>query len=99
MIMANTTTLTSTENWNNANAYEDYVGRWSRIISEEFASWLNLPHELRWLEIGCGTGALTKAILHQNQPAHYLASIDPKIILLLHARILKTIELFFRLAT
>lgn len=52
------------------------MGRWSRLVANEFLGWLNLPSSLRWLEIGCGTGALTAAISEQCRPARLIA-IDP----------------------
>lgn len=50
------------DSWNSGDPYEFYVGRWSRLVADDFLDWLNLPPSLRWLEVGCGTGALTAAI-------------------------------------
>jgi SAM-dependent methyltransferase len=49
--------------WAGAEAYERYVGRWSRAVAVEFVRWLELPPGLDWLDVGCGTGALTGSIL------------------------------------
>lgn len=46
-----------------ADAYEQYVGRWSRPVAREFLAWLGAPPGLTWLDVGCGTGALSEAIL------------------------------------
>jgi SAM-dependent methyltransferase len=54
--------------WNNAEAYERYMGRWSGLVAREFVSWLAVPPQHRWLEIGCGTGALTQAIIELGSP-------------------------------
>lgn len=54
--------------WANGAAYEAYVGRWSRLVAQQFLAWLNLPAGGRWLDVGCGTGALTQTILLQAQP-------------------------------
>ncbi|WP_119065709.1 class I SAM-dependent methyltransferase [Aggregatilinea lenta] len=54
--------------WANGAAYEPYVGRWSRLVAPAFLSWLAVPPGNRWLDIGCGTGALTQAILQQADP-------------------------------
>jgi len=62
--------------WNKGDPYEMYVGRWSRLVAPQFLAWLNLPASLRWLEVGCGTGALTAAIVEQCRPSS-LAAIDP----------------------
>jgi len=44
--------------WRSGDAYETYVGRWSRRVAEIFVDWLDVPAGLRWLDVGCGTGAL-----------------------------------------
>lgn len=54
--------------WAGADAYERYVGRWSRGVAAEFVRWLDVPHGLDWLDVGCGTGALTSAILEAAAP-------------------------------
>lgn len=38
------------------------MGRWSRILAEHFVSWL-APEVGRWLDVGCGTGALSSTLL------------------------------------
>jgi SAM-dependent methyltransferase len=64
------------DSWNKGDPYEQYVGRWSQFVADDFLSWLNLPPSLRWLDIGCGTGALTAAISEKCRPAQ-LIGIDP----------------------
>lgn len=64
------------DSWNSGDPYEFYIGRWSRLVANEFLAWLNLPPLLRWLEVGCGTGALTAAISEQLRPIE-LIGIDP----------------------
>jgi ubiquinone/menaquinone biosynthesis C-methylase UbiE len=54
--------------FNNASAYNAYVGRWSRAIAPHFLAWLNVPSEQTWLDVGVGTGVLTQAILDQASP-------------------------------
>jgi SAM-dependent methyltransferase len=51
------------EVWQAGEAYEAYVGRWSRPVAREFVSWLDAPAGRSWLDVGCGTGALTAAAL------------------------------------
>jgi SAM-dependent methyltransferase len=56
------------ESWSDGATYEPYVGRWSRLVSGEFVAWLALPGGARWLDVGCGTGALCKTILAAANP-------------------------------
>ncbi len=46
-----------------------YVGRWSQLVAREFLAWLNVPPGSRWLDVGCGTGALSQTILAVTSPA------------------------------
>jgi hypothetical protein len=50
------------DRWAAGDLYEPYVGRWSRLVAREFLGWLSVPSGLDWLEVGCGTGALTETI-------------------------------------
>jgi trans-aconitate methyltransferase len=54
--------------WSVGPAYEAYVGRWSRPVARELLRWLDVPAGSRWLDVGCGTGALTQAILDDAAP-------------------------------
>jgi SAM-dependent methyltransferase len=64
------------ETWARGDAYEAYVGRWSRNVASRFLDWLEVPAHGRWLDVGCGTGALTATILAQAAPAE-VVGIDP----------------------
>jgi SAM-dependent methyltransferase len=55
--------------WASGAAYEPYVGRWSRLVARDFLAWLAVPPESRWVDVGCGTGALTATIMAVGQPA------------------------------
>lgn len=55
--------------WERGSHYERYVGRWSRRVAPLFLSWLNIPAGQRWLDVGCGTGALSAAIVDHCSPA------------------------------
>jgi SAM-dependent methyltransferase len=59
-----------------AEAYEAFMGRWSRRCGHSFLAWLGLRSGLRWLDVGCGTGALTDCILKDCAPAG-VTGIDP----------------------
>jgi SAM-dependent methyltransferase len=56
------------DTWERGDPYEQYVGRWSRRVAPQFLSWLNIPAGRRWLDVGCGTGALSAAILDHCAP-------------------------------
>jgi len=55
--------------WAEGSVYEPYVGRWSRLVAAKFLDWLAVPAAGRWLDVGCGTGAVTDAILTHADPA------------------------------
>ncbi len=64
------------ERWSGGDAYEAYIGRWSRKVAPRFVDWLAIPPGARWMDVGCGTGALTGAILRAAPlRARYSASI------------------------
>jgi 2-polyprenyl-3-methyl-5-hydroxy-6-metoxy-1,4-benzoquinol methylase len=52
--------------WEDASAYESYVGRWSRLVAKPFIEWLAQPAGSAWLDFGCGSGALTETILAEG---------------------------------
>jgi ubiquinone/menaquinone biosynthesis C-methylase UbiE len=54
--------------WASGDSYEQYVGRWSRMVAREFIRWLAIPSDHQWLDVGCGTGALSQTILTLNHP-------------------------------
>ena len=54
--------------WASGAIYETYVGRWSRLVAREFLTWLAVPPNRQWLDVGCGTGALSQTILHMAAP-------------------------------
>lgn len=64
------------DTWERGDPYEQYVGRWSRQVAPRFLAWLNVPPHRRWLDIGCGTGALSAAILDGCSPLS-VAGVEP----------------------
>jgi len=66
----------ASDTWERGSPYEQYVGRWSRRVASPFLAWLALPAEKRWLDVGCGTGALCAAILDHCAPA-VVAGVEP----------------------
>ena len=57
------------DTWERGSSYERYVGRWSRGVAPPFLSWLGIPADRRWLDVGCGTGALCAAIVDRCFPS------------------------------
>jgi len=55
--------------WASGSPYEAYVGRWSRLVGQEFLPWLAVPSGSRWLDIGCGTGSLSETVLREADPS------------------------------
>jgi SAM-dependent methyltransferase len=63
------------EVWEKGDAYEQYVGRWSRLVARDFLDWLDPAVGQSWLDVGCGTGALCAAIIEHCAPTA-LVGID-----------------------
>jgi SAM-dependent methyltransferase len=63
------------ESWASGDSYEPYVGRWSRLVAQEFIRWLAIPASSQWLDVGCGTGALSQTILDLANPRN-LKGVD-----------------------
>ncbi len=64
------------DRWEQGSPYEQYIGRWSRKLAPQFLDWLGRPAGLKWADVGCGTGALSAAILDRCAPAS-LFGIEP----------------------
>src|SRR4029453_2803847 len=62
--------------WASGDAYEPYVGRWSRLVGRQFVTWLGVPPNKEWLDVGAGTGALGEVILAVSSPRH-VTGVDP----------------------
>ena len=70
------TAFDPSDSWGAGDAYERYMGRWSRPVAAAFLEWLNLASGLSWLDVGCGTGALSEAILRHAAPKA-LTCVEP----------------------
>ena len=57
-------------------AYEQMMGIWSWFAGEVFLDWLAPPSGLRWIDIGCGTGAFTELLVERCAPVE-VQGIDP----------------------
>jgi SAM-dependent methyltransferase len=64
------------DDWSRGDLYEPYVGRWSRPVGREFVAWVKPSPGRRWLDVGCGTGALTEVVLATAAPAS-VTGVDP----------------------
>jgi SAM-dependent methyltransferase len=57
-------------------AYERMMGVWSRLVGDIFLDWLRPRSGLRWIDVGCGSGAFTELIVERYAPAE-VQGIDP----------------------
>ena len=73
------------DRWMAGDAYEAYMGRWSRQLARRFAEWVRPCPARHWLELGCGTGALTSALCQLCEPVSVVAC-DPAEPFIEHAR-------------
>jgi SAM-dependent methyltransferase len=58
--------------WTSGDSLDQYIGRWSYLAARQFIAWLSLPGDLRWLDIGCGAGAVSLAVLQDANPGMVL---------------------------
>jgi ubiquinone/menaquinone biosynthesis C-methylase UbiE len=58
------------DKWTSGEDYDQWMGRWSRLVAEEFLSWLGLSANLQYLDVCCGSAVLTEAIVKRAAPAH-----------------------------
>jgi ubiquinone/menaquinone biosynthesis C-methylase UbiE len=58
--------------YSDGESYERFNGKWSRISGRDFIGWLSVPNGRRWLDVGCGTGALCEVILGHCTPDEYV---------------------------
>ena len=57
-------------------AYERMMGTWSRAAGEIFLDWLAPSRGLRWIDVGCGSGAFTELLVERCAPVG-VEGIDP----------------------
>ncbi len=62
--------------FNDGNAYERLMGRWSRLAGEKFLDWIDPPKNLNWIDVGCGNGAFTEVLIARCAPAA-VTGVDP----------------------
>jgi SAM-dependent methyltransferase len=64
--------MSSTYTANNAEAYERLMGRWSPLLAEEFLAFAGVAPGESVLDLGCGTGALARALAARAAPRRIL---------------------------
>ena len=62
--------------FNDGAAYERMMGQWSRLAGDVFLDWLAVESGLRWLDVGCGNGAFTEAVVKRCAPSA-VEGVDP----------------------
>jgi SAM-dependent methyltransferase len=68
--------MTTPSIWQSGTGYEAYVGRWSRQVAQIFIDRLGIEPGARWVDVGCGTGAVTETILGRADPLS-VVGVDP----------------------
>jgi SAM-dependent methyltransferase len=71
--------------WAQGAGYERYIGRWSRPVAAAFLDWLAVPQGKAWLDVGCGSGALSQRIVDSAAPAA-VVGVDSSEGFVAHAR-------------
>jgi SAM-dependent methyltransferase len=71
--------------WGSGVAYERFMGRWSALLAHKFLTWFDIAPARTWLDVGCGTGSLTRLILESYQPKEIIA-IDSSADFISHAQ-------------
>jgi len=59
-----------------AEAYERFMGRWSRLVAPQLVDFTDVPDRGRLLDVGSGTGALAFSLAGRKPQVHVLG-IDP----------------------
>ena len=66
-------------------AYEEFMGKWSRVAGDAFLRWLDPARGWRWLDVGCGNGAFTEMLVERCAPVA-VNGIDPSANQIAYAR-------------
>jgi len=68
--------------WASGEAYEAFMGRWSALVAAQFLDRVDGPRDRKWLDLGCGTGALSRAVLGRGVRDVY--GVDPSAAFVAH---------------
>jgi SAM-dependent methyltransferase len=63
---------TAVDEWSTGDDDEALMGRWSRLVAQEFLAWVDVGPELGWLDVATGTGALAAAVAAHAHPREVL---------------------------
>jgi SAM-dependent methyltransferase len=63
------------DKWTSGAHYDQWMGRWSRLLAREFLKWLDFPAGMKWIDVCCGSGVVTEAIVELSAPAS-VAGVD-----------------------
>lgn len=69
--------------WASGTAYEAFMGRWSALVAQQLVDRVGAPRDRRWLDLGCGTGALSRAVLQHGVQQAF--GVDPSAAFVAHA--------------
>lgn len=78
-------------------AYERFMGRWSRPVARLFVERLSAPSGQRWVDVGCGAGSLTAAVLERAAPSSVIGVDASEAYLTLARQTIKSDRAGFRL--
>ena len=76
---------TNTELFSESEAYERFMGRWSRLLAPLFLEFSDLEDGDAVLDVGSGTGALASAVLSAVEPSQVIG-VDPSAAYVNYAR-------------
>lgn len=68
--------MTDAIRFDDGDAYDQYMGPWSRAVADPFLAWIAVPAGARWLDVGCGSGAFTAQVMRHAHPAS-VDGLDP----------------------
>jgi ubiquinone/menaquinone biosynthesis C-methylase UbiE len=57
------------DKWTSGAHYDQWMGRWSRLLAQEFLKWLDFDAAMKWIDVCCGSGVVTEAIVERGAPA------------------------------
>jgi len=67
------------DRWTSGSKYERWMGRWSRLLAREFVRWLEPAAGLRWIDVCCGSGIVSRIIAEEAAPESILGvDISPQ---------------------